>query len=300
MAESLFKALGLDTARPTNEKDVRKAYHKLALSSHPDKNPNDPDANTKFQALQDMYEELLAHVQLAALKATANADLYSGIGSNRADDIAALKKKIRKAEEKRERERAEKQAEDKPKKKKDVFASPRETPQQARPSYDDSSARRYKEGHETYKRSPHQTRTQKARRNQAEEEKAARNELGAPPPSQVPSWGPDPWDEWADYRDKKQYESPFPANSLGDKMFNAILDDASFWKGPGNEKWATLLVESILAKYGKLFYSTSALPGEKYEVFVERGKTCGKAILGGFLRIRCSNLEKQSFPFSED
>lgn len=300
MAESLFKTLGLDAANSPAEKDVRKAYHKLALVAHPDKNPNDPDANTKFQALQVVYEELLAHVQLAALKFAADTDINNGIGSNCADEIAALKQKIRKAEEKRERKQAEKQAGDKPKKDADISTNRKDTPPQPQPSYQASSRRHSKERHEASKRLPHRTRTQNARRNQAEEERAARKEFGAPPPSQVPNWGPDPWDEWADYRDKKQYKSPFPADSLGDKMFNAILDDTSFWAGPGNETWAALLVDWILKKHGKSFYATSALPGEKYGVFVERGKTCGKAILGGFLRIRCSNLEKQSFPFGDD
>ena len=37
---------------------IRRAYHKLAKEMHPDRNPNDPDANTKFQDIGSAYETL--------------------------------------------------------------------------------------------------------------------------------------------------------------------------------------------------------------------------------------------------
>ena len=35
--------------------DIRKAYHKLALQLHPDKNPDDASAKDKFQTLQKVH-----------------------------------------------------------------------------------------------------------------------------------------------------------------------------------------------------------------------------------------------------
>nr|XP_011465918.1 PREDICTED: uncharacterized J domain-containing protein C17A3.05c-like [Fragaria vesca subsp. vesca] len=42
-----------------NEKQITKAYRRLALQLHPDKRPNDPDANAKFQRLQSSYAVLM-------------------------------------------------------------------------------------------------------------------------------------------------------------------------------------------------------------------------------------------------
>lgn len=35
--------------------EIRKAFHKLALQLHPDKNPDDASAKEKFQTLQKVY-----------------------------------------------------------------------------------------------------------------------------------------------------------------------------------------------------------------------------------------------------
>ena len=51
-----YKILGV--GRNANKNQIKKAYRKLAKEMHPDRNPDDPDANTKFQDLGAAYETL--------------------------------------------------------------------------------------------------------------------------------------------------------------------------------------------------------------------------------------------------
>lgn len=53
---SLYEVLGV--ARTASQQEIRKAYHRLALQLHPDKNPNDENANEKFQKLQKVVSIL--------------------------------------------------------------------------------------------------------------------------------------------------------------------------------------------------------------------------------------------------
>lgn len=36
--------------------DIKKAYRKRSIKDHPDKNPNDPNATEKFQAISQAYQ----------------------------------------------------------------------------------------------------------------------------------------------------------------------------------------------------------------------------------------------------
>ena len=40
------------------KKQIKKAYRRLAMRFHPDKNPNDPEAGKKFKQIQWAYERL--------------------------------------------------------------------------------------------------------------------------------------------------------------------------------------------------------------------------------------------------
>ncbi|CAI8614036.1 unnamed protein product [Vicia faba] len=48
--KSLYQVIGLE--KTTSQQEIKKAYYKLALRLHPDKNPDDEEAKEKFQQLQ--------------------------------------------------------------------------------------------------------------------------------------------------------------------------------------------------------------------------------------------------------
>ena len=53
---SYYDALGVKPE--ASELDIKKAYRKLAITTHPDKNPNDPTAGERFQAIGEAYQVL--------------------------------------------------------------------------------------------------------------------------------------------------------------------------------------------------------------------------------------------------
>ncbi len=40
--------------------EIKKAYHSLAMQTHPDKNPDDQNANAKFQEIESAYQKLIS------------------------------------------------------------------------------------------------------------------------------------------------------------------------------------------------------------------------------------------------
>jgi molecular chaperone DnaJ len=54
VAEDFYKTLGI--AKDAGPEEIRKAYRKLALRYHPDKNPGNPDAEKKFKEVSEAFE----------------------------------------------------------------------------------------------------------------------------------------------------------------------------------------------------------------------------------------------------
>ncbi len=56
MAEDYYKVLGVE--KTTGAEDIKKAYRKLALKYHPDRNPDDKKAEEKFKKISEAYAVL--------------------------------------------------------------------------------------------------------------------------------------------------------------------------------------------------------------------------------------------------
>ena len=56
MEDNYYEILGLD--KNASDADIKKAYRKLAVKYHPDKNPNNKDAEDKFKIINEAYSVL--------------------------------------------------------------------------------------------------------------------------------------------------------------------------------------------------------------------------------------------------
>ncbi|XP_059668459.1 chaperone protein dnaJ 6-like [Cornus florida] len=75
--KSLYEVLGVE--KSASQQEIKKAYYKLALRLHPDKNPGDEDAKEKFQQLQKI---------ISVLGDEEKRSLYDQTGSVDDEDLA--------------------------------------------------------------------------------------------------------------------------------------------------------------------------------------------------------------------
>src|ERR1700723_4059999 len=70
----------LEVPRTANEADIKKAYRRLAMKHHPDRNPDDPDAEHKFKEAKEAYEVLCDPQKRAVYDQFGHAGLEAGRG----------------------------------------------------------------------------------------------------------------------------------------------------------------------------------------------------------------------------
>jgi molecular chaperone DnaJ len=70
----------LDVARTATEAEIKKAYRRLAMKYHPDRNPNDHEAESRFKEVKEAYEILCDAPKRAAYDQFGHAGLDASRG----------------------------------------------------------------------------------------------------------------------------------------------------------------------------------------------------------------------------
>lgn len=81
--QDYYEVLGLD--RGTSTEDIKKAYRKLAMQCHPDRNPGDKAAEQRFKKISEAYEVLKDAEKRAAYDRFGHAAFDGGGGARAAD-----------------------------------------------------------------------------------------------------------------------------------------------------------------------------------------------------------------------
>ena len=76
--EDYYSLLGIE--RNTNEADIKKAYRRLAMKYHPDRNPGDKNAEKKFKEISEAYEVLSDQQKRQAYDSYGHAGVNGGAG----------------------------------------------------------------------------------------------------------------------------------------------------------------------------------------------------------------------------
>lgn len=71
----------LAVSRSASGEEIKKAYRKLAMTYHPDKNPGDKEAEKKFKEISEAYEVLKDEQKRAAYDRMGHAAFEGGMGS---------------------------------------------------------------------------------------------------------------------------------------------------------------------------------------------------------------------------
>jgi molecular chaperone DnaJ len=70
----------LDVPKNASEADIKKAYRRLAMKFHPDRNPNDPEAEHRFKECKEAYEVLTDARKRSVYDQFGHAGLEGGRG----------------------------------------------------------------------------------------------------------------------------------------------------------------------------------------------------------------------------
>ena len=73
-----YEVLGVD--KQTEAKEIKKAYRRVAMKYHPDRNPDDPEAENKFKEASEAYEVLSDNQKRAAYDQYGHAGVDPQMG----------------------------------------------------------------------------------------------------------------------------------------------------------------------------------------------------------------------------
>ena len=73
-----YEVLGVD--KQTEAKEIKKAYRRVAMKYHPDRNPDDPEAENKFKEASEAYEILSDNQKRAAYDQYGHAGVDPQMG----------------------------------------------------------------------------------------------------------------------------------------------------------------------------------------------------------------------------
>ena len=82
MAKDYYEVLGVP--KDADESTIKKAYRKLAMKYHPDRNPDNKDAEAKFKEIGEAYEVLSDPDKRAAYDRMGH-DAFKNGGTGRAE-----------------------------------------------------------------------------------------------------------------------------------------------------------------------------------------------------------------------